>query len=455
MAYDTDGQDRPKSKRVAALLLIPALTILAVATNEQHGLVWQMRVPIEGRGEADVFFGGWFYIHTIYSYVAASMGSLVMAARFAASPLYRHQLGVALVGPGVVLIVNLVYLSARASLAIDPTPSTCAIAFACTGWAMVRHHFFRFLPLARGLTVEGLRDGLIVLDAQGWVVDTNPAARALTGSNAAPLGSTLADLLPELTQTGADDPEPREIRLSDGRRVEVRTTPVTGNDGVPEGKVVVLRDVTEERLAQAGLLRAQEDLRQANRELERLALTDTLTGLPNRRSLMARLDAEFSRARRRSHPLSFLMLDIDHFKNVNDAHGHAAGDRVMDSCGQALQGLLRPGDVAARLGGDEFGVLLPETTRDDAGEVARRLHGALRGLAHQGSAPGIIRVTVSLGVSTLFSHDAGPAGLVARADAALYAAKKSGRDGICLDEETAFLRLPMIANSEAAPSAQD
>ncbi|MEO8362554.1 MAG: diguanylate cyclase, partial [Vicinamibacteria bacterium] len=442
-------------KCIAALLVIPLLTILAASTNEAHGLLWQRRVPIPGSREADVYFGAWFYVHTIYSYVVASIGSLVMAARFAASPLYRPQLGVALIGPGIVAIVNLVYLSARASLPIDPTPSSFAIAFACTGWAMVRHHFFRFLPLARGLTVEGLRDGLIVLDAQGFVVDTNPAARALIGSTAPPLGATLDDLLPELTQAGVTDPDPREIRLSDGRQVEVRTTPVAGNDGVPEGKVVFLRDVTEERVAQAGLMRAQEDLRRANRELERLALTDTLTGLANRRSLMIHLDAEFSRARRHSHPLSFVMMDIDYFKRVNDLYGHAVGDRVMESCGQALQALLRPGDVAARLGGDEFGVLLPQTTRDEAGEVAKRLLVILRGLVHKSDQGAIVHVTFSLGVSTLLPGDTAPAGLLAHADAALYRVKNSGRDGICLDEETGLVRLSSAGSAEPLSASQD
>ena len=421
--------------RIGALMFVPALTILAVATNDAHGLVWDRLVAVEGRPDPDVYFGAWFYVHMVYSYVIGALGSLLMAARFVASPLYRRQLGLVLIGSGIVLIANLLYLSSRVTLPIDPTPIIFAAAFAAVGWAMARHHFFRFLPIARGLAVEGLHDGLIVVNAEGWVVDSNPAAQAMIGATLAPVGATLARVLPALPASGVDDAEPREIRMPDGAHVEVRITPVKGNDGVLEGKVVLLRDVTAERQARETLLVTQNELQRANLNLERLALTDTLTGLANRRRLEISGDEEFGRARRHARPLSFVMMDIDHFKRVNDDHGHATGDRVLSSFGRAIEAQLRPGDLAARLGGDEFGVLLPETPRAEAAEVARRLREVLRERSFANDRGQTIHVTVSLGVSSLRDTDLCPSDLLARADRALYEVKNSGRDGIRVDHD--------------------
>ena len=89
--------------RIGALMFVPALTILAVATNDAHGLVWDRLVAVEGRPDPDVYFGAWFYVHMVYSYVIGALGSLLMAARFVASPLYRRQLGLVLIGSGIVL----------------------------------------------------------------------------------------------------------------------------------------------------------------------------------------------------------------------------------------------------------------------------------------------------------------------------------------------------------------
>lgn len=433
--------------RIAALMTIPALTILAVATNDLHGLVWAHVAPVAGRANTDVYFGAWFYVHLIYSYIAGAIGSLILAARFAASPLYRRQLGVVMIGGGLVLVANLLYLSSRGQFAVDPTPTAFALAFTAVGWAMARHHFFRLLPIARGVTIEGLGDGVIILNADGCVVDSNPAARALLGAPGAPLGTTLARLFPSLGTGGSETP--RELTLG-AARLEARLTPVRGDTGELEGTVVLLRDVTAERIARESLERAQEDLRLANDELARLASTDALTGLANRRRLDEGMEEEFARARRHERPLSFIMMDIDRFKVVNDRHGHAAGDGVLASCGRAIADDLRPGDLAARLGGDEFGILLPDATETQAHEVAVRLHRAMASLTHEVGAGPAAKVTVSLGVATLRADDRTPAHMRARADRALYAVKHSGRNGIRAEDDAHG-----IAATEPGLIAQD
>ncbi len=172
-------------------------------------------------------------------------------------------------------------------------------------------------------------------------------------------------------------------------------------------------------------LKAQE------RSLRRQASTDSLTGVPNRRATLASARHEVERHLRLGHPLAALMLDIDHFKRVNDTHGHATGDDVLKAVAATCRSSLRNIDVFGRIGGEEFLVILPEAGRDEALEIGERLRTAV---ATQAGAGGLPAVTVSVGIALLDSEkqhsDAALDRLMARADAALYAAKSGGRDRV-------------------------
>lgn len=169
------------------------------------------------------------------------------------------------------------------------------------------------------------------------------------------------------------------------------------------------------------------ELLEANRVLERLASSDSLTDLANRRHFFEQASAEVLRARRYAHPLSLQMLDIDHFKAINDRFGHVAGDRVLRSLADILRANLRSNDLAARLGGEEFAVLLPETSIDDALIQAERLRQSVA--AHAMSFGGKdLAITVSIGVAALDPGDSSIEAVLMRADTGLYLAKQDGRD---------------------------
>jgi two-component system, cell cycle response regulator len=167
----------------------------------------------------------------------------------------------------------------------------------------------------------------------------------------------------------------------------------------------------------------QHELVAQGARLESLLREDGLTGLSNRRAILTQLAGMVSGARRHGHPLSIAVCDIDHFKRVNDTHGHKAGDEVLVASAHAMGAHLRQEDQLGRLGGEEFLVLLPDTDADAAMHAAERIREEV---AH---APAAVPVTVSIGIAT-WEADETPESFLARADEALYAAKDAGRDRV-------------------------
>jgi diguanylate cyclase (GGDEF)-like protein len=188
------------------------------------------------------------------------------------------------------------------------------------------------------------------------------------------------------------------------------------------------------------LVRLTDELRHVNDELERLSRVDPLTGAANRRWLDEALAAEWARGTRERTPVALLIVDIDHFKAFNDACGHLRGDECLQRVAAALAGVLRrPADLVARYGGEEFAVVLGNTPRDGALAVAERMRETVAALAiaHPAS-PLEPRLTVSVGVAALLARPGlAERRLVELADQALYAAKRTGRNRVCVAAEAA------------------
>jgi diguanylate cyclase (GGDEF)-like protein len=166
-----------------------------------------------------------------------------------------------------------------------------------------------------------------------------------------------------------------------------------------------------------------------NRRLQQLATTDDLTGLNNRRLLLERAADLFALSRRHDRPLTFLMLDLDNFKSINDTHGHDAGDQVLIAIASILREEARATDLCGRLGGEEFGVICPETPESGAVRLAERIRKSLEGHSvHHGSQE--LRVTTSIGISERRVDHACCDALITEADQALYAAKHAGRNQV-------------------------
>ena len=172
---------------------------------------------------------------------------------------------------------------------------------------------------------------------------------------------------------------------------------------------------------------ARFTLFRANQRLARIAAYDGLTGLFNQRQFARSLGVELVRTERLSQPASLIITDLDRFKSVNDTHGHAVGDDVLAAVARDVVSCVRPFDVPCRIGGEEFAVILPQTGKDQAVAVARRICSHVALTAHEG----LPEVTVSCGVATYPDDAAAIRLLTTRADGAMYAAKRAGRNAVC------------------------
>lgn len=292
------------------------------------------------------------------------------------------------------------------------------------------------------LVTENSRDAIILADFSGNRSYVSAAAERLVGwppgefAQVKSLSLLHPDDLPKAEATV------RALREgAEGAMIECRVRTYMGNyiwveaslrivretkAGAPSGILNIVRDVTERKVA-------EKQLQDAYHAVETLAATDPLTGLANRRRFDLVLNSEWRRGLRDHTPLSLLMIDADLFKSYNDTYGHPRGDSCLKQIAEAAQDVIaRPGDMVARFGGEEFAVILPNTSREGALELGRKICEAMedRKLPHSGNPIGF--VTVSVGCATmapLFGRHA--VTLIELADEALYTAKRRGRNRAC------------------------
>ncbi len=218
-----------------------------------------------------------------------------------------------------------------------------------------------------------------------------------------------------------------EIQLNDGRIIDRHSAPMIGPGGVYFGRVWYFRDISERKRAERSLHALQEQLRDQ-------VLHDPLTGLFNRRYLDEMFGRQLSFADRHSHPVSVIMCDIDHFKLVNDTHGHLVGDEVLRFLAQLLKAQSRSSDIVCRYGGEEFLMVLPDMALDMACMRAESLRATI---AATSTTSGLVtlRVTASFGVASFPVHGTTMDELLRAADSALYDAKRGGRNRVVMAPE--------------------
>jgi diguanylate cyclase (GGDEF)-like protein len=326
---------------------------------------------------------------------------------------------------------------------------------------------------------DAMAEGVVVLDSRGRVMLSNKAFRTLhpqlaevpTGSNLAAL-PWLAQCLPEdaalhpwsraMSQRSANAGTALEAgHGAEKRRLVINAAPISDAGGAVRGCMVTVNDMSalhqaNEALREAmtALANSKQEVEQKNLELERLATRDPLTGALNRRAFHAAFDSAWRDAVRSGGALTCLMVDIDHFKNINDSHGHGIGDRVIQEVARKLQESVRATDLLCRWGGEEFCVVIGGLDAAASAAFAERVRMRIERECGAGvrEVAGL-RVTASIGVELLTSQAESTALLIERADLALYRAKRNGRNRVAMPAAVAPAAAPVPASQQDADSA--
>jgi diguanylate cyclase (GGDEF)-like protein len=424
MILDYTGHDHwIRVRRLLPLCVVPVITATLIWTNDYHHLmrVSAWLVPTGSYSVVGESYGLAFWLQAAYSYALVAVAVALLVNSILSVPaLHRRQPIAVLVGVCLPLVPHFVHLSAPGALSTpNLTTAVLGLAGLLIAWGLFRFRLFSLVPVARHAILDVMDDCVLVLDQADRVVDLNSSAQTLIGRPVSSiLGQPLANCWSAWEQMAAPcaaGASQAELYLGEGsgqRHYEVKWSSLTRHDQVL-GRLVVLRDATHRILM-------EENLR-------RQALTDGLTGLPNRALFMARLDDAIHQARRHEDALfAVMVLDLDRFKLINDSIGHLAGDVLLQSVATKLKRCVREADTVARMGGDEFMILLPMITG------ARDLLPVLDRIQEELRTPVFFRqqeMTAASSVGVVIwdpSYD-NPEDVLRAADTAMYQAKEAGR----------------------------
>jgi diguanylate cyclase (GGDEF)-like protein/PAS domain S-box-containing protein len=420
------GQPRWTIRSLSILGLIPLAITLMIFTDPYHHL-------FRGSPSLEVINPSFFVLNNDYGifYYAVTAPfayflfaiSLVLLGRFwlKSSQIYRRQGVILLFSLLLPLVVDVLYV-----LDITPIPkfNFSAITFSISGllvsWNVFSLRFLDITPLAKDIVIETMQVGVIVLDKEGRITDINPAAEKITGVLAIQnIGIPAAQVFPDyasfLNTTSDEESEIVLEHRGEKKHYAARVSLVLGVRKRILGRVITLNNISER-------VRLYQRVREAS-------LTDSLTGILNRRAFIERGETEIARVLRYQRPLSLAMMDLDNLKTINDEYGHNAGDNALMTIVQLCQKEMRSSDAIARYGGDEFVILLPETNMEKAFRLAERICQSVNKIVLETKPNNNVFLSVSIGLSE-FDGKEKLESLLQRADEALYEAKRSGKNRV-------------------------
>lgn len=420
MTMIATGQSRKNLRAIPFLAIIPVLTLLVTWSNPYHifrqnPTLNQIGVPFPVLVND---YGVYFYaVHAPYNYLLL-IAALYLLVRYwrQGSSIHRRQRFIMLISLVLPLVVDTLYV-----LGITPIPAfnlaSTFFTFSALlmGFNVVQLQFLDILPLAYEVAITEMDVGVIVLDRQGKVLHLNPAAEKITAvTRMQAIGRGVGEIFPLLLPLWEAKDQRCELTLKQGEDecvYQVSCSEIKQSRNQLAGHVITLVDVSE----QAKL----------HQQLERISITDPLTGALNRRALTRYGEQEIQRAHRYQYSLSLMMLDVDNFKQINDEYGHQWGDAVLKAMVHTIRQTIRASDHIFRYGGDEFVILLLETEPSGALRTANRIQDAMAQLTVTELATSV-RLQISIGITSL-SNDDDLESMLQRADRALYQAKAAGK----------------------------
>jgi diguanylate cyclase (GGDEF)-like protein/PAS domain S-box-containing protein len=394
--------------------------------------------------------GAAFWVSTAYSYAVILLSFYLLVSSYRhANAVFKRQYLLILIGS--IIPFALSFLTQIFSTTFSDLDMS-AIAFGMCGvvyaYAFIRYQLMDLVPIARSRLIENMSDGVLVLDSQGRIVDVNPAMKNFLDADPTSfLGRNVSEALniwTESTEHLFHGLETRtELRLPNktSRYLDLRVTPLYNTDQRLSGRLIIFRDITDRKEVEKDLRYAMDRMQTQlieigllQSQLREQAIRDALTNLFNRRYLEETLERELARAAREVYPLCIVMLDIDHFKNVNDTYGHEAGDLVLKTLAETVMRQSRQGDFVCRFGGEEFILVMPNISIGVAKERAQSLHKSISSL-YIPFGRFNLNITVSMGISCFPVHGENKEDLLRAADRALYAAKRAGRNQLAVYRE--------------------
>ncbi len=430
--------------KIALLFIIPLMMIGLAFTNELHGLIWSGFDPGPPGTNSLIYHHGFFYwvgIITIFAMVAyASFTLFVHSVKSQA--LYQRQNRIILLASIFPIVSAILYVSGQNPFpGLDITPVSFAFTAVALLMGISRQKFLDVIPISHEFLIDQFDDVVMVIDEGLRIIDLNQAAeKMIIGEREKVIGTPGEEVLlfwDQLQQHFDRNHQQRlEIAQSQPEEKYFQTTisPLRNNQDQFMGWTIVVADITRRKTLEIALLEVNTKLEKQLQEIKSLqeklreqAIRDAMTGTFNRGYLDETLERELARAKRNRYPLSVMMIDIDHFKIINDSYGHKAGDLVIKTVGKMLMNHSRATDCVCRFGGDEFVVVMPEMGEADAVIRAEKWCTILKS-KHMIYRTNTIAPKISIGIAIYPNIVKISSSIVDAADRALYNAKESGRD---------------------------
>lgn len=435
---------------IAAFWIIPSAALLFIMSDTWFHLYYtSVRIATETGGPLIISRGIVYWIALVYVYLLYLTGLVALVNRFLQSrSVYRRQTPYLIGAALIPFTVNLIYQLAPGVLPLFPAPvDLTPLSFTITAILLAADIFalrlLDIVPIARENVMESIPEMVFVLDEKERIIDANAVAQNWLGK---PINEIIGREPIEVFQKWPQllqrfffleyTREEIEIPGNPPRTLETIITPIYNRTSQLEGRVILAYDITDRKKLEEELKNTNHALQVQLDENERLrvqlqeqAIRDPLTGVFNRRYFAEALDKENARAVRENIPYSLIILDVDHFKKVNDTYGHKCGDLVLQSLAKFLQENTRQSDIVCRFGGEEFVILMPDAAVEDARERGEYFRKKFETLTY-GCNDKLVHATFSAGIASFPLHaDSGEA-LLSMADTALYYSKEAGRNRV-------------------------
>lgn len=438
----TGHDDLLQVKKVAPIFFLPIITTILMWTNDLHHLL-RKSISLSNIAPQVTYLqierGPWFWIEVTYGYLM-TFSALYLLFIFWKKSTHKGQTASLIAGLTIPLFFNILdILQINPLKPLGATSVVFTITCIILAWGLFRHRLLDITPIARDKVLQFIGEGVIIVDARNHIVDINPAAQRLLISNLDHdhklTGHDIHDVMFLPLEKNESFPTHQETKLHmelvDGestRFFEILVSPLFVKKEQFGGWVLIMHDITEQKEITDKLKAQLDEIRVLHTQLYDQAMRDQLTGCFNRRYLEEIFPLELADAREYKRTLALVMLDIDHFKEVNDIHGHAVGDQVLHAICKGLQDKIRTNDSICRMGGEEFLIVMPGVSLKIAMQRAESFRSMIANLYFPDSSRKLLKITASLGVATFPQHGSSKKEILEHVDQALYAAKRVGRN---------------------------